>query len=155
MIGAKWAPFEPMKRKLREASQRQLRVGEELRHALADIFGRGVLRDPDIADRSITVTQVQPSPDLKNATVYVMPLGGRDIDSLLKGLGRCAPFLTAEMCKRVYLKFAPRLRFELDTSFERVDRIESLLRSPEVVRDLDATDGEESQSDTDQETGTI
>ena len=144
-----------MKRKFREASQRQLRVGEELRHALADVFGRGVLRDPDIADRSITVTEVQPSPDLKNATVYVMPLGGGDIDNLLKGLGRCAPFLTAEISKQVYLKFAPRLRFELDKSFERVDRIETLLRSPEVARDLDATDGEESHSDSDQETGTV
>ena len=65
-------------------SQRQLRVGEELRHALSDVFGRGVLRDPDIMDRSVTVTEVRPSPDLKNATVYVMPLGGADIDSLLK-----------------------------------------------------------------------
>ena len=144
-----------MKRKSRKASQRQLRVGEELRHALADVFGRGVLRDPDIVDRSITVTEVQPSPDLKSATVYVVPLGGGDIDSLLKGLGRCAPFLTAEISKRVNLKFAPRLRFQLDNSFERVDRIESLLRSPEVARDLDATDGEESHSDSDQETGTI
>ena len=144
-----------MKRKSRKASQRQLRVGEELRHALADVFGRGVLRDPDIVDRSITVTEVQPSPDLKSATVYVVPLCGGDIDSLLKGLGRCAPFLTAEISKRVNLKFAPRLRFQLDNSFERVDRIESLLRSPEVVRDLDATDGEESHSDSDQETGTI
>ena len=144
-----------MKRKSREASQRQLRVGEELRHALADVFGRGVLRDPDIVDRSITVTEVQPSPDLKSATVYVVPLGGGDIDSLLKGLGRCAPFLTAEVSKRVYLKFAPRLLFQLDNSFERVDRIESLLRSPEVARDLDATDGGESHSDSDQETGTI
>ena len=144
-----------MKRKIREASQRQLRVGEELRHALADVFGRGVLRDPDIMDRSITVTEVRPSPDLKNATVYVMPLGGGDIDSLLKGLGRCAPFLTAEVSKRVYLKYAPRLRFELDNSFERVDRIESLLRSPEVARDLDATDGEETHSESDQGTGTV
>ena len=106
-------------------------------------------------DRSITVTEVRPSPDLKNATVYVMPLGGGDIDSLLKGLGRCAPFLTAEVSKRVYLKYAPRLRFELDNSFERVDRIESLLRSPEVARDLDATDGEETHSESDQGTGTV
>jgi len=143
-----------MKRKIREASQRQLRVGEGLRHALADVFGRGVLRDPDIIDRSITVTEVRPSPDLKNATVYVMPLGGGDIDSLLKGLGRCAPFLTAEVSKRVYLKFAPRLRFELDNSFEHADRIESLLRSPEVARDLAVTDGEETHSESEQGTGT-
>ena len=144
-----------MKRNSREASQRQLRVGEELRHALAGLFGRGVLRDPDIVNRSITVTQVRPSSDLKSATVYVVPLGGGDSDSLLKGLARCAPFLTAEVCKRVYLKFAPRLRFELDNSFERVDRIETLLRSPEVARDLDATESEEPHSDTDQEMGTV
>ncbi|MBH63622.1 MAG: ribosome-binding factor A [Alphaproteobacteria bacterium] len=131
-----------MKRSAREASQRQLRVGEELRHALADLFNRGVLRDPDVAGRPITVTEVRPSPDLKNATVYVMPLGGKETEGLLVGLGRCAPFLTAEISKRVYLKFAPCLRFEIDQSFDRVDRIESLLRSPEVARDLESEEDE-------------
>ena len=135
-----------MKRSAREVSQRQLRVGEELRHALADLFSRGVLRDPDVADRPITVTEVRTSPVLKSATVYVMPLGGNESESLIKGLGRCAPFLTAEISRRVYLKFAPRLRFEIDQSFDRVDRIEILLRSPEVVRDLEI-DNDETASD--------
>lgn len=146
---------KPMKRNSREASQRQLRVGEELRHALADVFGRGVLRDPEIVDRSITVIEVRPSPDLKNATVYVMPLGGGDTERLIAVLQRTAPFLTSEVSKRVYLKFAPRLCFELDSSFDRVDRIETLLRSPKVARDLQATDGEEHHTDTDQETGAV
>lgn len=140
-----------MKRSSREASQRQLRVGEELRHALADIFARGMLRDPDIVDRSITVTEVRPAPDLKNATVFVMPLGGDDGGALLEALGRCAPFLTSEVSKRVYLKFAPRLRFELDRSFDRVDRIETLLRSPEVARDLEASEAEGPISENDPE----
>ena len=137
-----------MKRSAREASQRQLGVGEELRHALADLLSRGVLRDPDVAGRPITVTEVRASPDLKSATVYVIPLGGGEGESLIEGLGRCAPFLTAEISRRVYLKFAPRLRFEIDQSFDRVNRIESLLRSPEVVRDLEKdNDGAASDSD--------
>ena len=139
-----------MKRSAREASQRQLRVGEELRHALADLFSRRVLRDPDVAGRPITVTEVRVSPDLKSATVFVIPLGGDEGESLIEGLERCAPFLTGEISRRVYLKFAPRLRFEIDHSFDRVDRIESLLRSPEVARDLD-NDNDGSTSDSDSE----
>ena len=125
-----------MTRRSRETSQRQLRVGEELRHALSDVFGRGVPRDPAIVGRSITVTEVRPSPDLRNATAYVMPLGGGASRDLIEALRRSAPFLTAEVSRRVRLKFAPRLRFELDDAFDRVDRIESILRSSEVARDL-------------------
>lgn len=144
-----------MKRRSSEASQRQLRVGEELRHALADVFGRGILRDPAIVDRSITVTEVRPSPDLRNATAFVIPLGGDDSIDLLEALHRCAPFLTREVSKRVHLKFAPRLYFVLDGSFDRVDKIDSILRSPEVARDLRAEGGDQPLSDKDQESGTV
>ena len=144
-----------MKRRSSEASQRQLRVGEELRHALADVFGRGILRDPAIVDRSITVTEVRPSPDLRNATAFVIPLGGGDSIDLLEALRRCAPFLTREVSKRVHLKFAPRLNFVLDDSFDRVDKIASILRSPEVTRDLRVEGGDQPLPDKDQESGTV
>ncbi len=145
--------MRPMKRHSSETSQRRLRVGEELRHALADIFGRGLLRDPAVVDRSITVTEVRPSPDLRNATAYVMPLGGGDSAGLLDALRRSAPFLTAEVSRRVHLKFAPRLRFELDGSFDRADKIDSLLRSPEVARDLRTEDGHRPLSGGDRNSG--
>ena len=141
-----------MKRSSREASQRQLRVGEELRHVLADLFSREVLRDPDVAGRPITVTEVRVSPDLKRATAYVIPLGGDESERLRQGLGRSASFLTAEISKKVYLKFAPQLRFEIDQSFDRVDRIERLLRSPEVARDLE-NGNKGPASDSDSESG--
>jgi len=144
-----------MKRRSSEASQRQLRVGEELRHALADVFGRGILRDPAIVDRSITVAEVRPSPDLRNATAFVIPLGGGDSIDLLKALHRCAPFLTREVSKRVHLKFAPRLYFVLDGSFDRVDKIDTILRSPEVTRDLRVEGGDQTLPDKDQESGTV
>ena len=127
----------PMKKKFHELSQRQLRVGEELRHALSEIFSRGIMRDKDLVGRSITVTEVRPAPDLRSASVYVTQLGGGESSMLLAALVRCAPFLTAEISKRVYLKFSPRLKFEIDRSFDRMDRIESLLRLPEVSRDLE------------------
>lgn len=144
-----------MMRRSRETSQRQLRVGEELRHALADVFGRGIPRDAAIVGRSITVTEVRPSPDLRNATAYVMPLGGGDSRGLIEALRRCAPFLTAEVSRRVRLKFAPRLRFELDDAFDRADRIETILRSPEVARDLGAAEGDRPLSGEDREPGAV
>jgi ribosome-binding factor A len=125
-----------MKRPSREASQRQRRVGEAIRHALAEVFLRGDLRDPDLAGRSITVTEVVPTPDLRNATVFVMPLGGGDPASLIEGLARSAPHLAAEVGRRVYLRYTPRLRFRLDETFDYADRIETLLRSADVSRDL-------------------
>ena len=144
-----------MKRTSCEVTQRQLRVGEELRHALSEVFGRGILRNPDVADRSITVTEVRPSPDLKSAMVFVMPLGGENTDTLLTALKRTAPFLTSEVCKRVHLKFAPRLNFELDRSFDRVDQIETLLRSPEVSRDLRSEDVDEAGTASDQDSEAV
>jgi ribosome-binding factor A len=120
-------------------SQRQLRVGEELRHALVQVVAEGHLRDPALADAAITVTEVRVSPDLKNATGFVTPLGGGDGAALLKALNRASAFLRGEVARRVRLKFAPSLRFELDRRFEEARRIDDLLRSPTVARDLDQT----------------
>ena len=118
-------------------SQRQLRVGEELRHALARIIERGAIRDPAVAERSVTVTEVQVSPDLRRATVFVVPLGGGDAGPLLDGLRRAAPFLRHEIARQVQLRVMPEFAFEPDTSFDRAERIERLLNSPSVRRDLD------------------
>ena len=127
----------------REPSQRQLRVGEELRHALAAIFERGVLRDPALAGVVLTVTEVRVSPDLRNATAYVMPLGGAHRAEALEGLGRSAGFLRRELARAVKLRVAPTIGFALDNSFDHASRIDELLHRPEVERDLaaDAGDG--------------
>jgi ribosome-binding factor A len=117
-------------------SQRQLRVGEELRHIIANIIERGDIRDPDLQGRAITVTEVRISPDLKNATVFAVPLGGGDTGPMLKGLKRATPFLRHEIARQVDLRVVPNLSFEPDLSFDEAGRIEALLRSPEVRRDL-------------------
>jgi len=118
-------------------SQRQLRVGEELRHALARIIERGGVRDPAVAERSVTVTEVRVSPDLRRATVFVVPLGGGDPAPLLDGLRRAAPYLRHEVARQVQLRVMPEFAFAADTSFDRAERIEQLLNSPTVRRDLD------------------
>ena len=120
----------------RAPSQRQLRVGEELRHALSMILAEGSIRDPDLSGASITVTEVRVSPDLKNATAFVMPLGGSEVALRLAALRRAAPFLRGEIARRVNLRFAPRLTFEADRSFDEAGRVEELLRGERVRRDL-------------------
>ncbi len=125
-------------------SQRQLRVGELVRHALADVLARGEAPDEVLASHPITVPEVRMSPDLRLATVYVMPLGGRDQKAVLAALERNKKFLRGEVVHRVSLKFAPDLRFLIDERFDEAERIERLLRSPEVARDL-AKDKEDKQ----------
>jgi ribosome-binding factor A len=125
-----------MSRGQRSPSQRQLRVGEELRHAIANILERGDIRDPDVAGRPVTVTEVSVSPDLRNATVFVVPLGGGEVGSLLTGLKRVRPFLRHEVARMVQLRVVPDLSFVADTTFDNASRIENLLHSPEVARDL-------------------
>jgi ribosome-binding factor A len=127
-------------RRNQEPSQRQLRVGEELRHALSRILQRGELRDPALQDVTVTVTEVRLSPDLKNATAYVMPLGGRHRDEVLAGLTRSAGYLRCQIAREVPLRFTPGLAFTLDTSFDHAHRINELLHRPEVERDLAAPD---------------
>ena len=107
--------------------QRQLRVGESIRHALSEILMRGDLRDPAIAGESITVTEVRMSPDLRNATVFVCPLGGGDATPILNGLGRASSYLAGSVTRMARLRFAPRLHFEADRSFDRAARISDLL----------------------------
>jgi ribosome-binding factor A len=123
------------------ASQRQLRVGELIRHALADMLTRGEVHDPVLETHLITVPEVSMAPDLLLATVYVMPLGGRDAKAVVEALDRNKKFLRGELARRVNLKFAPEIRFRIDERFDEAERIEKLLRTPEVQRDLgSATD---------------
>ena len=119
-------------------SQRQLRVGEELRHVLAQVLDRGELHDPAVQGTPITVTEVRASPDLKNATVFVVPLGGDAVvtDRVLDGLNRAAPFLRRILAEKVHLRHTPRVKFLADTSFDEARHIEGLLREPAVARDL-------------------
>jgi len=124
----------------RSPSVRQLRVGEELRHRLAAVLERGTLRDPVLQGQSFTVTEVRCSPDLRSATVFVVPLGGVWDEGVLKALDRAAPFLRGEISQDFHLKYLPRLSFARDTSYDEADRIDRILRSPEVARDLDSAD---------------
>ena len=118
-------------------SQRMLRVAELIRAAVSEILARGEINEPLLAGQVITVPVVQMSPDLKWATVFVMPLGGRDGAIVLKGLELHRKFLRGEIAHRIDLKFAPDLRFRMDESFEKSARIDALLHSPQVRRDLE------------------
>ena len=117
-------------------SQRQLRAGELIRHALAEILTRGEVHDPVIENHVITVPEVRVTPDLRLATVYVMPLGGRDESEVLSALERNKRFLRGELAHRVNMKFAPEIRFRIDERFDEAERIDKLLRMPDVRRDL-------------------
>ena len=118
------------------ATQRQLRVGELVRHAVEDILSQGGVHDPALEGHIITVPEVRMSPDLKLATIYVMPLGGRGIEDVIAALDRNKKFLRGEVAHRVNLKFAPDLRFRVDERFDEAERIEKLLRTPAVQKDL-------------------
>ncbi len=119
-------------------SQRALRAGELIRHALAEILSRGEVHDPVIQGHLITVPEVRMTPDLRLATIYVMPLGGRDAKEVVAALERNKRYLRGEVARRVNLKFAPEIRFRIDERFDEAERIEKLLRSPAVKRDLDS-----------------
>jgi ribosome-binding factor A len=124
----------------KEPSQRQLKVGETIRHALAEIFTRGEIVDEVLDRHSLTVPEVRMSPDLKLATVYVIPLGGgaAEAEEAVTHLDKHKRFLRGLLAKRVTMKFMPELRFKVDTSFEASARIDELLASPKVARDLDS-----------------
>jgi ribosome-binding factor A len=117
-------------------SQRQLRVGELVRHAVADILSQGSVHDPALEGHIITVPEVRMSPDLKLATIYVMPLGGRGTDDVVAALDRNKKFLRGEIARRINLKFAPDIRFRVDERFDEAERIEKLLRTPAVQKDI-------------------
>jgi ribosome-binding factor A len=124
-------------------SQRQLRVAEAVRHAIADILAQGHVHDPVLEGHLITVPEVRMSADLRLATIYVMPLGGRGTADVIEALDRNRKFLRGEIARRVNLKFAPDIRFRVDERFDEAERIEKLLRTPAVQRDL-APDSDES-----------
>jgi ribosome-binding factor A len=118
-------------------SQRQLRVGELIRHALAEMLARGAVHDPILEGHMITVPEVRMSADLRLATIYVMPLGGRDQTEVIAALDRNKRFLRGEIARSINLKFAPEIRFRIDERFDEAERIEKLLRTPVVRRDLE------------------
>lgn len=120
-------------------TQRQRRINEEIRHALAHVFERGELRDPLLASTAITITEVRCNPDLRNATAFFTPLGGiGDAQALRAALIRVQPFLRHEIARRVEMKYVPRLSFEIDTSFDEYAYIANLLKRPDVVRDTES-----------------
>jgi ribosome-binding factor A len=119
-----------------EPSQRMLRVGELIRHTMSNLLARGAVKDPVLEGHVVTVPDVRMSPDLKLATVYVMPLGGKDMGDVLAALDRHKKFLRGEIACRINLKFAPEVRFKPDHSFDCGSKIDALLDSPQVKRDL-------------------
>ena len=118
-------------------SQRQLRVGELIRHALAEMLTRGEIYDDVLASHLVTIPEVRMSPDLRLASIYVMPLGGKDVKPVLAALERNKKYIRGEIAHQVNLKFAPDIRFMADESFDEADRIERLLASDRVRKDLD------------------
>ena len=119
-------------------SQRQQRVAELVRHALAEVLARGDIQDPVLASHVVTIPEVRMSPDLKIATAYVMPLGGADERPVIKALAQNKGTLRAEVARRVNLKFAPDLRFLRDETFDEAARIDALLRSDKVKQDIES-----------------
>jgi ribosome-binding factor A len=117
-------------------TQRQLRIGELIRHALSELLTRGEIHDDVLAAHMVTVPEVRMSPDLRLATVYVMPLGGKDVQPVLAALDRNRKFIRSEVAHAVNLKFAPDVRFLADETFDEARRIEEILRSPKVAQDL-------------------
>ena len=120
-------------------SQRMLRVGELVRHALAQMLSRGDISDPVLEKHVVTVSRVKMRPDLKLATVYVMPLGGKDEPEVIAALDRHKKYMRGEIAHEVNLKFAPDVRFRIDDSFDQVSRIDAILNSERVRRDLDGS----------------
>lgn len=121
-------------------SNRVLRVGENIRHALSDILSRGEIRDPALENVSVTVTEVRCSPDLRNATIFAMPLAGKNEQEVVEGLNRNAKYIRGQLSKMVRMKYLPNLKFTSDHSFGEVDHIEALLNSDHVSQDLKKDD---------------
>ncbi|MFK5997272.1 MAG: 30S ribosome-binding factor RbfA [Rhodobacterales bacterium] len=118
-------------------SQRQLRVGEMLRRAISEILARGDIHDPDLANSSVTVAEVRTSPDLKNATVYVYPLGGANAENVVAALNKSSGEVRRSLNKNISLKYSPKIKFLLDTTFDQMEETRRLLNQKNVARDLD------------------
>ena len=125
-----------------EPSQRMLRVAELIRHAMSDLLSRGEILDPILEKHVVTVPNVRMSPDLKLATIYVMPLGGQDAIEVIEALDRNKKFLRGEIARRVNLKFSPDVRFRQDEGFDAFAKIDAILNSPKVKQDLAREDDE-------------
>ncbi len=125
-----------------EPSQRMLRVAELIRHAMSDLLSRGEILDPVLEKHVVTVPNVRMSPDLKLATIYVMPLGGQDTKDVIEALDRNKKFLRGEIARRVNLKFSPDVRFRQDEGFDASSKIDAILNSPKVKQDLAREDDE-------------
>ena len=128
-------------------SVRLLRVGEQVRHALSDILMRGDVHDDVLASHMVSVTEVRMSPDLKHATVFVKPLLGADEEAVIKALRTNTAYLQSEVARRVNTKYAAKLKFLLDESFEEGSHIDSLLRAPKVAQDLTANEDADGDED--------
>jgi ribosome-binding factor A len=127
-------------------SQRQLRVGEQVRHALSDILQRGEVLDPLLETAVISVSEVRMSPDLKIATAFISPLGAGDGQAIIKALAQHAKFIRGRVSGALrQMKYMPEFRFRLDTSFDNMSKIDELLRSPSVARDLDADNDKDAE----------
>lgn len=129
-----------MSGKEKAPSQRMLRMGELVRHALAEIFSRGEVHDPVLEKHVITIPEVSMTPDLRHATAYVMPLGGKDTRAVLDALNRNKKYMRGVIAKKLQAKFTPDLHFRIDERFDRAEKIDKLLRQPEVQRDLKRED---------------
>ncbi|GHF16349.1 ribosome-binding factor A [Kordiimonas sediminis] len=116
-------------------SLRLLRVGENIRHAISTVLSRGMVHDEALEGVSVTVSEVRVSPDLRNATVFIMPLGGDPKLVVTKALNTNSAFIRGQMSKMVHMKYMPKLRFKLDDSFDEATHIDQILRDPKVVRD--------------------
>jgi ribosome-binding factor A len=130
-----------------EPSQRMLRVAELIRHAASELLSRGEINDPVLEKHVITVPRVKMSPDLKLATLYVMPLGGKASDEVLKALDKHRAYLRGEIARKVNLKFAPDIRFKVDDTFDNFAQIDALLNSDKVRRDLVETRDDAQEDD--------
>ena len=132
--------YKPLRGRSRGPSQRQLRAGELLRHALVEILQREDLRDPDLRNVSMTVSEVSVSPDLRQADIFCLPLGfdpnSNETDQVIAALNRCAPYVRGLLGKRIELKFTPALTFRKDPSFDEASRVDAILSRPDVKRDL-------------------
>ena len=120
----------------KEPSQRQLRVGQEIKKVIAQMLEKGELRNPALAEMFITITEVKVSPDLKYATAYVMTLNGKNLSEALEGLNSSSWLFKKQLGSRLQLRYTPDLKFVEDESFKQVDKIEQLLHNPKVARDL-------------------
>ena len=136
------------RRRPKTPSQRQLRVGEEVRHTLSRLLAHGGTRDPELMAANITVTEVRMSADLKSATAFVTPFGEDDASHVMPALDRATPYLRSQIGQALRLRYTPELRFKPDTSFNEAARIDALLRKPRVQRDLQGTDSNEAANET-------